>query len=69
MFTSLADGTWVKFYDGTGKRLFEGQMAKGQSYTVPGDAQDPKAWTGRPNALAITVGGQPVPSWAKAKRS
>lgn len=60
VFTSLADGTWVKFYDGAGKRLFEGQMAKGQTFTVPADAVDPKAWTGRPNALAITVGGRPV---------
>lgn len=61
VFTSLAEGTWVKFYDGAGKRLFEGQMAKGQSFTIPADAVDPKAWTGRPNALAITVGGRPVP--------
>lgn len=60
VFTSLADGTWIKFYDGAGKRLFEGQMAKGQSFTVPADAVSPKAWTGRPNALAITVGGRPV---------
>ncbi len=61
VFTSLADGTWVKFYDGAGKRLFEGQMAKGQSFTIPADAVSPKAWTGRPNALAITIGGRSVP--------
>ena len=61
VFTSLADGTWVKFYDGTGKRLFEGQMTKGQSFTIPADAANPKAWTGRPNALTITVGGRSVP--------
>lgn len=61
VFTSLADGTWVKFYDGAGKRLFEGQLAKGQTFTVPADAVEPKAWTGRPNALAITVGGRAVP--------
>lgn len=61
VFTSLADGTWVKFYDGAGKRLFEGQMARGQTFTLPADAAAPKAWTGRPNALAITIGGRPVP--------
>ena len=60
VFTSLADETWIKFYDGSGKRLFEGQMAKGQSFTVPADAVEPQAWTGRPNAFAITVGGRPV---------
>lgn len=61
VFTSLAEGTWVKFYDAAGTRLFEGQMAKGQSFTIPADAADPKVWTGRPNALAITVGGRSVP--------
>lgn len=61
IFTSLADGTWVRFYDAAGKRLFEGQMAKGQSFTVPADAQGPQLWTGRPNALAITIGGRPAP--------
>lgn len=61
VFTSLSDGTWVKFYDGTGKRLFEGQMTRGQTFVVPADAVEPKAWTGRPNALAITVGGRAVP--------
>lgn len=60
VFTSLADGTWIKFYDGSGKRLFEGQMARGQSYTIPADAIEPQAWTGRPQAFAITVGGRPV---------
>ena len=60
VFTSLADGTWVRFYDGTGKRLFEGQMARGQSFTVPADAANPQIWTGRPNMLAITVGGRSV---------
>lgn len=61
VFTSLMDGTWVKFYDGSGNRLYEGQMARGQSYTVPADAVDPQVWTGRPQAFAITVGGRPVP--------
>ncbi|MBX9897954.1 MAG: helix-turn-helix domain-containing protein [Qipengyuania sp.] len=61
VFTSLVDGTWVKFYDATGKRLFEGQMARGQSFTVPAEAQGPQLWTGRPNALAITVAGRAVP--------
>jgi len=64
VFTSLVDGTWVKFYDGAGNRLFEGQMARGQTFTVPADAQQPQVWTGRPNALAITIGGRAVPRLA-----
>lgn len=67
VFTSLVDGTWVKFYDGAGKRLFEGQMARGQSFTVPADAQQPQVWTGRPDALAITVGGRAVPKLAESE--
>lgn len=60
VFTSELDGLWVKFYDGEGERLFEGQMAKGDSFTVPADAANPQIWTGRPDALAITIGGQKV---------
>ena len=61
VFTSELDGLWVKFYDGAGERLFEGQMAKGDSFTVPADADNPQIWTGRPDLLAITIGGQSVP--------
>lgn len=67
VFTSLADGTWVKFYDAEGKRLFEGQMARGQTFTVPADAQGPQVWTGRPNALAIAIGGRAVPKLGEAE--
>ncbi|MFA6219130.1 MAG: helix-turn-helix domain-containing protein [Erythrobacter sp.] len=61
VFTNEADGTWVRFYDGAGKRLFEGIMARGDSFTVPADAANPQIRTGRPYAFAITVGGKPVP--------
>lgn len=60
VFTSLQDGMWIKFYDADGKQLMQKQMAKGESYTVPADARGPMAWTGRPDAFAITVGGRPV---------
>ena len=61
VFTSEMDDTWVKFYDASGTRLFEAQMAKGDSFTIPEDADGPQIWTGRPYALAITIGGKPVP--------
>ncbi|MBX7527609.1 helix-turn-helix domain-containing protein [Qipengyuania vesicularis] len=61
VFTSEMDGTWVKFYDAQGRRLYEAQMNTGDSFTVPEDAEGPQVWTGRPYALAITIGGQPVP--------
>ena len=61
VFTSEMDGTWVKFYDASGTRLYEAQMNTGDSYTIPEDADGPQIWTGRPYALAITIGGQSVP--------
>lgn len=61
VFTATMDDTWVKFYDAQGERLYEAQMAKGDSFTVPADAEGPRIWTGRPYALDITVGGRSVP--------
>lgn len=61
VFTALEEGIWVKFYDAKGSQLMQKQMARGETYVVPADAQGPQIWTGRPDALAITVGGRPVP--------
>ena len=62
VFTAREDGIWVKFYDGHGKQLMQKQLALNESYTVPADAVEPRLWTGRPDALAITIGGQAVPA-------
>ena len=67
VFTALEEGIWVKFYDGQGKQLMQKQLPKGESYTVPADAASPKLWTGRPDALAITIGGQAVPRLAETE--
>jgi len=67
IFTALEDGVWVKFYDGTGAQLMQKQMAKGESYTVPPGASGPQVWTGRPDALAITVGGKAIPKLAETE--
>ena len=34
VFTSEMDGTWVKFYDANGERLYEAQMAEGDRKSV-----------------------------------
>jgi cytoskeletal protein RodZ len=60
VFTALAPNIWVKFYDGNGVQLLQKELAQGESYTVPAEATNPMVWTARPEALAITVGGQPV---------
>lgn len=67
IFTALEDGVWVKFYDGSGAQLMQKQMAKGESYTVPAEANGPQVWTGRPDALAITVGGKAIPKLAESE--
>jgi len=64
VFTALEEGIWVKFYDAGGRQLMQKLMAAGESYTVPADAQGPQLWTGRPDALAITVGGRQIPKLA-----
>lgn len=65
VFTATEDRIWVKFYDGQGQQILQKEMAKGESFTIPATVQDPKLWTGRPDALTITVGGQAVPRIAE----
>jgi cytoskeletal protein RodZ len=69
VFTALADAVWVKFYDANGRQLLQKELAKGESYTVPADAQGPQLWTGRPEALAITIGGRPVAKLSEVQRT
>ena len=52
---------WVKIYDADQNRLFEKEMVKGDSFTVPQDANKSMIVTGRPQLLDITVGGKAVP--------
>lgn len=59
------DGVWFKVYERGGRTLYTGEMPAGQSFTVPPDAVDPLVRTGRPEALAITVGGQAIPTLGK----
>ena len=66
---TAVDEVWLRIYDADGKRLFEKAMAKGESYTVPADANNPMILTGRPDALAVTVGGQAVPPLGTAERT
>ncbi|MFV0645567.1 MAG: DUF4115 domain-containing protein, partial [Sphingomonadaceae bacterium] len=65
VFTALENGVWVKFYDADGNQLMQKQMAQGETYTVPETANGPMVWTGRPDALSITVGGRAIPKLAE----
>ena len=55
---------WVHVTAG-GQDLLKHEMKAGESFTVPADAVDPRLRTGRPDALAITIGGKPVPRLAE----
>jgi len=68
VFTALQPGVWVKFYDVGGKQLLQKELAQGESYTVPADAKGPMLWTGRPDALAIAVGGKPLAKLAEQQQ-
>jgi transcriptional regulator with XRE-family HTH domain len=64
VFTALEPNVWIKFYDADGEQLMQKQMAEGERYTVPADAEGPQVRTGRPDAFEITVGGKKVPPLA-----
>ncbi|MDE1915661.1 MAG: DUF4115 domain-containing protein [Sphingomonadales bacterium] len=70
VFTAQGDSVWVRFYDGTTKKILaEKSLSRGESYTVPGDVADPRLWTGHPELLDITIGGQSVPRLASAMKT
>jgi hypothetical protein len=58
--TALEGGVWLRIYEEGGARLFERELTRGETVTVPPTATDPRINTGRPDALAITIGGQSV---------
>ena len=59
----------MKFYDASGKILLQKQMMAGESYTVPVDAKGPMLWTGRPEALAVSVGGHAIGKLNEARKT
>jgi cytoskeletal protein RodZ len=60
VFTALEPQVWVKFTDAAGNQLFQSELRQGESYTVPADLAEVRLTTARPNALSISIGGQPV---------
>jgi cytoskeleton protein RodZ len=60
---------WLRIYDATDTRLFEKEMAQGERYEVPANANQPMILTGRSDALQVTVNGQPVPPLGDGSRS
>ncbi len=58
--TATADRVWIKITDGAGGQMVQKELARGETYTVPGGTPTALLQTARPDALAITVGGRPV---------
>jgi cytoskeletal protein RodZ len=65
VLTALEDNVWLRLYEEGGDRLIERTLKRGETVLVPADATDPRLNTGRPDALAITVGGKPVAKLAE----
>jgi transcriptional regulator with XRE-family HTH domain len=61
VLTASAPRVWVKVTDASGAQLFQKELAQGESWTVPPEAQAPQLRTARPDKLQITVGGRALP--------
>ncbi len=66
---TATEPVWIKIYDAEGERLFEDEMAAGDTFTVPAEADDPQILTGRPDALTVTIDGQVVPPLGSPERT
>jgi len=51
---------WLRIYDASGARLFEKEMAAGERYDVPQNANGPMINLGRPESIRVTVNGSDV---------
>ena len=70
VFTAQGDSVWVRFYDGASKKtLLEKALTRGETFTVPAEVADPRLWTGHPESLGITIGGQAIPRLAEAMKT
>jgi transcriptional regulator with XRE-family HTH domain len=59
--TLVARGpAWIRITDATGKRLAEKELAAGERYEVPDDADHPRIRTGRPDQLQVLLNGSEV---------
>lgn len=54
------DTVWVRVTDASGKRLFEKEMATGERYDVPADADRPRVRTARPDRVQVLLNGSNV---------
>lgn len=59
---TATEPTWIQVNERPGgQRLFQGELAAGQSFTVPATASAPVLRTGRPQSIRINVGTTQAP--------
>jgi transcriptional regulator with XRE-family HTH domain len=68
VLTAMAPA-WVRVYDRADKVLFEKEMAVGESWPVPVEADTPMIRTGRADALKVTIDGKEVAPLGPAERT
>ncbi len=66
---TATSAVWLRIYDASDKVLFEKEMATGERYVVPADANNPQIRTGRADLIAVTVDGKAVPALGPAERT
>ena len=60
---------WMRIYDASDKVLFEKEMAAGERYIVPADANNPQIRTGRADLLSVTIDGKSAPTLGPGERT
>ena len=68
MLTAISPA-WIRVYDKSDKVLIGRELAQGESWTVPGDADQPMIRTGRAGAIKVTVDGREVAPLGPAERT
>ncbi len=54
------DKVWIRVTDAKGQKLFEKELAPGERYDVPADADHPRVRTGGPEKIQVTLNGSNV---------
>lgn len=60
------DTVWIRVTDARGQKLVEKELAAGERYDVPGDADHPRIRTGGPEKIQVTLNGSNVDPLGRA---
>ena len=66
---TATNAVWLRIYDASDKVLLEKEMAAGERYVVPADANNPQIRTGRADLIAVTIDGKAVAPLGPAERT